>query len=250
MTPSRGSNQRTDIKTPTVGGKCTSTPNSRETVGPSAGTENTSSLMDDPTMSDNGVFNVTEEDSIVSVHTSCMNSSLGEVTPMGYNNLTLSGLCEIEVTPLKSQLRVPPNVNKSCQTSLTPPPKVKQEKIQVKYDDRVKNIDINSLTLLIRDIINNKSKPAKNRLEIFIKNILLVQLGLKPDIDMCGIPNLKKKVHRKLTSSGAAMIGGGYRNPGTPHKLKSSRKSINQMCVSPFVRNKLNLAKSKQLNHV
>jgi hypothetical protein len=61
------------------------------------------------------------------------------------------------------------------------------------------------LTLLIKNIINNKSKPAKNKLEIFIKNIILTQLGLKPDTEKCGIPNLKKKVHRKLTSSGAAM---------------------------------------------
>jgi hypothetical protein len=57
-----------------------------------------------------------------------MNSSLGEVTPMGFNNLTLSGLCEIDVTPIMSQLRMPPNVNKSSQTSLIHPPKVKQEK--------------------------------------------------------------------------------------------------------------------------
>jgi hypothetical protein len=83
-----------------------------------------------------------------------MNSSFGEVTPMGYNNLTLSGLYKIDATPLKGQLMMPPNVDRSSQMSLTPTPEDKQRKNQVKYDDRVKYIEINYLTILIKNIIN------------------------------------------------------------------------------------------------
>jgi hypothetical protein len=44
-----------------------------------------------------------------------------------------------------------------------------------------KSVCLDELASLIKDIINNKSRPAHNRLDNFIKNVLLNRIGFKSE---------------------------------------------------------------------
>ena len=78
----------------------------------------------------------------------------------------LSGLMSIKDTPVKSESVTPPMVNKSIQTCLSEHKKVKFRSVLIrKHDNKSNNEEaksesIEDLTILIKDIINNKSRPA------------------------------------------------------------------------------------------
>ena len=61
-----------------------------------------------------------------------------------------------------------------------------------------KSVCIEDLTILIKDIINNKSRPDNYKNEDFIKNILLNKFGFQsdPPKTIGGMLDLKTKTHR------------------------------------------------------
>ena len=107
-----------------------------------------------------------------------MKSVSGDTFPESYQNLSLSGLMTIKDTPVRSESRTPPMVNKSMQTSPSDQKKVKFTSVLIRNQDtkynkgEVKSVCIEELTILIKDIINNKSRPENYKNDDFIKNIL------------------------------------------------------------------------------
>jgi hypothetical protein len=96
---------------------------------------------------------------------------------------------------------------------------------------------------LVKSKINHKSRSAHKRQDNFIKNVLLNRFGFKPEPEIIaydGTVDLKTKPHRALTSRVANMLGGGYKAPDTPGKLKKRRASISNFLNLPIIRSFLN----------
>ena len=197
-----------------------------------------SSSSPDCTLSDGDEFNVTEEDSIISLHSSFYDepSSNKSIKEGHYTNLTISGLMAIDVTPVKSEARPVPATEKSIQTTptitLTKTVHFKEQKSPGQTKCTCSRLNIVNLTDLIKNICLDKAKPSSSKLEPYIRS----KLGkfLAPDVSgrVKTTMNLKTKVHRALISRGAGMMDGGYKAPTTPRKLKAGRQPISKSIIA------------------
>lgn len=212
--------------------KASSTPrkgNLGEMVGPPIDTENTTTLTEitpntSNSVSDSSGFNVTEEDSIISVHSSFFNSNGVEDGDASignkYSDLSLGEVLSIMEEPSLALGRGSgSHINQSQQTSPPPVPQVgdvatKNHVVNILDNGVGQTITLEELSTIVKDICLDKARPSRAGVEIYISHQLKLKLGFQRERARPG------RSYYTIAKSPGAMFGGAARAPVTPGKLR------------------------------